>query len=105
MIRGCDVCENQLLRGVNSDSVFIIRVFSSVILPGAQQGAAGGAGGAADHLHPPFEGVLALRSEVVDVGFKVEFEHVVFVDVLRLGGYGDGVSEQRKAGQRIFVLV
>lgn len=23
------------------------------ILPGAQQGAAGGAGGAADHLHPP----------------------------------------------------
>lgn len=31
----------------------MIRVFSSVILPGAQQGAAGGAGGAADHLHPP----------------------------------------------------
>ena len=52
----------------------------------------------------PFKGVLALRSEVVDVGFKVEFENVVFVDVLRLGRDGDGVAQQGEAGQRVVVL-
>lgn len=52
----------------------------------------------------PFKGVLALRSEVVDVGFKVEFEDVVFVDVLRLGRDGDGVAQQGEAGQRVVVL-
>lgn len=106
------------------------------VFPGARQGAAGRAGGAADHLHPPvggqtsasitsflhlssgngedysanyliavpFKGVLALRSEVVDVRLEVEFEDVVLVDVLRLRRHGDGVSQQRKAGQRVVVL-
>lgn len=105
------------------------------VFPGARQGVCGGAGGAADHLHPPggekshghqvqqavgemkyhrgavktqntspFEGVLALRSEVVDVRFEVELEDVIFVDVLRLWRHGDGVSQQGKAGQRVVVL-
>lgn len=77
-----------------------VKVFS-----GAWQGAAGGASGAADHLHPPFKCVLALRSEVVDVGFKVEFEDVILVDVFGLRWDGDRVAQQRKAGQRVIVLM
>jgi len=38
------------------------------------------------------------------VGFEVEFEDVVFVDVLGLGRHGDGVAQQREAGQRVVVL-
>lgn len=30
----------------------------------------------------PLKGVLALRSEIVDVGFEVQFEHIVLMDVL-----------------------
>lgn len=52
----------------------------------------------------PLKGVLALWSEVVDVGFKVEFEDVVFVDVLRLRRDSDRVAQQREAGQRVVVL-
>lgn len=52
----------------------------------------------------PFKGVLALWSEVVDVGFEVEFEDVVFMDVLRLWWNGDGVTKQREAGQRVVIL-
>lgn len=52
----------------------------------------------------PFKSVLALWSEVVDVGFEVEFEDVIFVDVLRLGRNGDRVAEQGKAGQRVVIL-
>lgn len=53
---------------------------------------------------PPLKGVLALWSEVVHVRFEVEFEDVIFVDVLRLGRNSDGVAEQREAGQRIVIL-
>lgn len=52
----------------------------------------------------PLKGVLALRSEVVHVRFEVEFEDVVFVDVLRLGRNSDGVAKQREARQRIVIL-
>lgn len=49
----------------------------------------GGDSSAADDLHPPLKSVFALRSEIVDVGFEMQFEHVVLVDVFRLGGDGD----------------
>lgn len=52
----------------------------------------------------PFEGVLALRSEVVHVGLEVQLEHVVLVDVLRLGRHCHRVAQQGKAGQGVVVL-
>lgn len=55
--------------------------------------AAGGDCGTANDLHPPLEGVLALGSEVVDMGFEMQFEDVVLVDVFRLGGDGHGVAQ------------
>lgn len=42
----------------------------------------------------PLKVVLALRSEVVDVRFEMQFEDVVFVDVFRLSGDGDRVAQQ-----------
>lgn len=53
---------------------------------------------------PPLKGVLAFWSEVVHMRFEVEFEDVIFVDVLRLGWNSDWVAEQREAGQRIVIL-
>lgn len=35
----------------------------------------------------------------------MEFEDVVLVDVLRLGWDSDRVAQQRKAGQRVVILV
>lgn len=52
----------------------------------------------------PLKGVLALGSEVVDMRLEVELEHVVLVDVLRLRGDGDWVTQQGEAGQRVVVL-
>ena len=34
----------------------------------------------------------------------MELEDVIFVDVLRLGRDGDGVAQQREAGQRVVIL-
>lgn len=56
------------------------------------------------HEKLPLKGVLALGSEVVDVRLEVELEHVVLVDVLRLGGDGDRVAQQGEAGQRVVIL-
>lgn len=93
-------------------------------------GAAGAERGAADDLHPPAEtpkktlltlrriitarpvrtsqlplkSVFTLRSEVVDVGLEMEFEDVVLVDVLRVRGDADRVTQKRKAGQGIVIL-
>lgn len=52
----------------------------------------------------PLKRVFALWSEVVDVGLEMQFEDVVLVDVLRVRGDADGVTQQRKAGQGIIVL-
>lgn len=52
-------------------------------------GAGSRAGRAADHLHPPFKRVLAFGPEVVHVRLEMQLEHVVFVDVLGLGGNGE----------------
>jgi len=52
----------------------------------------------------PFEGVLALGSEVVHVGLEVQLEHVVLVDVLRLGRHCHRVAQQGEAGQGVVVL-
>lgn len=38
------------------------------------------------------------------MGLEVELEDVVFVDVLGLAGDGDGVAQQREAGQRVVIL-
>lgn len=65
----------------------------------------GRAGSTSDHLHPPFESVLAFSPEVVHMGLEMQLEHIVFVDVLRLWGNGKGVSKQRQAGQGMIVLV
>lgn len=46
--------------------------------------AAGGDCDTADDLHPPLKSVFALRSEIVDVGLKMQFEDVFLVDVFRL---------------------
>lgn len=52
----------------------------------------------------PLEGVFTLRSEIVDVRLEMQFEDVVLVNVFGLRGDGDGVTQQRKAGQRIIIL-
>lgn len=35
----------------------------------------------------------------------MQLENIVFVDVFGLGRDGDGVAQQREAGQRVIVLV
>jgi len=60
-------------------------------------------------VHPddhtvPLKSVLALRSEIVDVGLEMQFEDIFLVDVFRLGGDGDRVAQQRKTRQRIIIL-
>lgn len=52
----------------------------------------------------PLKSVFALWSEIVDVGLEMQFEDVVLVDVFRLRGDGDWVTQQRKAGQWIIIL-
>lgn len=52
----------------------------------------------------PLKCVFTLRSEVVDVGLEMQLEDVVLVDVLRVWGNADGVTQQRKAGQGIIIL-
>lgn len=42
----------------------------------------------------PLKCVFTLRSEVVDVGFEMQFEDIVLVDVFRLSGDGDRVAQQ-----------
>lgn len=52
----------------------------------------------------PLKRVFTLRSEVVDVGLEMQLEDVVLVDVLRVCGNADRVTQQRKAGQGIIIL-
>lgn len=52
----------------------------------------------------PFEKVLTLSSEEIDVRFEVQFEDVIFMDVFRLSSICDGVTQQRQTGQRKLVL-
>lgn len=52
----------------------------------------------------PLKSVFTLRSEVVDVGLEMQLEDVVLVDVLRVRGDADRVTQQRKAGQGIIIL-
>lgn len=52
----------------------------------------------------PFKCVFTLSPEVVDVGLEEQFEHVVLVNVLRLGGNGERVAQQRQAGEGVIVL-
>lgn len=52
----------------------------------------------------PFEKVLTLSSEVIDVRFEVQFEDVIFMDVFSLSSIRDGVTQQRQTGQRKLVL-
>lgn len=83
-------------------------LFGSVrmgLFPAQNAGAAGRDGGTANDLHPPLKSVFALRSEVVDVGFEMQFEDIVLVDVFRLSGDGDRVAQQGETGQRIIILV
>lgn len=47
-------------------------------------GPRGRAGGTSDHFHPSFKCVFAFSPEVVHVGFEMQLEHIVLVDVLRL---------------------
>lgn len=54
--------------------------------------------------HVPLKSVFALRSEVVDVGLEMQLEDIVLVDVFRLWGDGDWVTQQGKAGQWIIIL-
>lgn len=68
-------------------------------------GATSGAGSAADDLHPPLKSVLALRSEIVDVRFEMQFEDVVFVNVFGFGGDGDRVAQQGQASKGVVILM
>jgi len=52
----------------------------------------------------PFEGVLALRPEEVNVGLELQLEDVLLVDAVRLLRGADRVAEQGQAGQREVVL-
>lgn len=52
----------------------------------------------------PLKSVFTLRPEIVDVGLEMQFEDVVLVDVFRLRGDGDWVTQQRQAGQRVIIL-
>lgn len=55
-------------------------------------------------IRVPFEGVLALRPEEVDVGLELQLEDVLLVDAVRLVGGADGVAEQGEARQREVIL-
>lgn len=63
------------------------------------------AGRALDHLHPSFEGVLALGSEEVNVGLELQFEHVLFVDAVGLIRGAHRVPEQGEARQGEIILM
>lgn len=52
----------------------------------------------------PLKGVLALRSEEVNVRLELQLEDVLLVNAVRLVGGADRVAEQREAGQREVVL-
>lgn len=52
----------------------------------------------------PVKCVLAFSPEIVHVRPELQLEHEVLVDALGLGGKGEGVAEQRQAGQGLIVL-
>lgn len=52
----------------------------------------------------PLKSVFTLWSEIVNMGLEMQFEDVVLVNVFRLWGDGDWVTQQRKAGQWIIIL-
>lgn len=52
----------------------------------------------------PLKGVLALRSEEVNVRLELQLEDVLLVNAVRLLGGADRVAQQREAGQRKIVL-
>lgn len=62
------------------------------LLPAQDTRTAGGDRGTANNLHPPLESIFALRPKVVNMGFEMQLEDVILVDVFRLGGDGDGVA-------------
>lgn len=68
-------------------------------------GPGGRAGGTSDDFHPPLECVFTFRSEVVHVGLEMQLKHIVLVNVLRFRGDGEGVAQQRQAGEGVIVLV
>lgn len=50
------------------------------------------------HFYPPFERVLALGTEEVDVVFELQFEDVIFVNPVPFSRSGHRVPEQRQTG-------
>lgn len=55
-----------------------------------QSSSAGGrAGGTSDHFHPSFKCVFAFSPEVVHMGFEMQLEHIIFVNVFRFGRNGE----------------
>jgi len=42
--------------------------------------------GGAEHLHPSVEGELTFSSEEIHVVLELEFEYIVFTDIITLGG-------------------
>lgn len=52
----------------------------------------------------PLEGVLALRSEEVNVRLELQLEDVLLVDAVALLRGADRVAQQREASQREVVL-
>lgn len=52
----------------------------------------------------PFEGVLALCPEKVNMGLELQFEDVLLVDAVRLLRGADCVAKQGETSQREVVL-
>lgn len=62
------------------------------LLPAQDTGTAGRDRGTANNLHPPLKSIFALRPEVINMGFEMQLEDVVLVDVFRLRGNSDRVA-------------